>query len=296
MYRCSVATPLAIATVERNLRATLWVFDVSDHHGPQQGSTHAGRDDGPTKRAFELDELQQFFDFADDEVARIISSHVKGGLAAWRDVTALKVCYGWGLRHDELRKLDIVDFSPNVETPYFGGYGLLRVRNGKPNKGAPKKQRTVQTLVDWVAGSSRGLGGIRPSPICPAHDAPFSHVDRRASCRGRSLQSVHRLRECPRPFPRARHSRPPPVLRDAHTNRLRLRREVHLNAARTRARNHYDHIYTLPSPDFAASEMERVLSKDLLRSKGKLLLKPARNQGRASRRSVGSSTSSTFAS
>ena len=42
-------------------------------------------------------------------------------------------------------------------------------------------------------------------------------------------------------------------------------------------------IYTLPSPDFAASEMERVLSRDLLRSKGKLLLKPARNQGKASR-------------
>lgn len=133
------------------MRSDVRFVDVTDHYRSEQGATHAGSHNGPEKRAFDLDELQQFFDFPDDEVQRIIMSKVKGGLAAGRDVTALKVCYGWGLRHDELRKLDLVDFSPSAKAPYFGDYGLLRVRNGKANRGAPKKQRTVQTLVDWAA-------------------------------------------------------------------------------------------------------------------------------------------------
>lgn len=237
---------------------------------------------GPTKRAFELDELQQFFDFADDEVARIISSRVKGGLAAWRDVTALKVCYGWGLRHDELRKLDLVDFSPNVKAPYFGDYGLLRVRNGKPNKGAPKKQRTVQTLVDWAAEAVAEWVDFG----LPRYGQPLAHLFPTSTgglvaegdLYSRFIGFVNAL------------GLPPGLdihgLRRSYATHMQTVYDYDVKFISMQLGHEHETtttIYTLPSPDFAASEMERVLSKDLLRSKGKLLLKPARNHGRATR-------------
>lgn len=237
---------------------------------------------GPQKRAFDLEELQQFFDFADDEVARIIGSKVKGGLAAWRDVTALKVCYGWGFRHDELRKLDLVDFSPSAKAPYFGDYGLLRIRNGKANKGAPKKQRTVQTLVDWSAEAVAewvefGL---------PRFGQPITHLFP-TSTGGLVAENdlyvrfmgfvnalgldpgldIHRLRRS-----YATHM----ITVYGYDEKFISMQLGHANTSTTT-------IYTLPSADFAAKEMERVLTKDVLKSKGKLLLKPARNPGRASR-------------
>jgi len=121
------------------------ITDINRARHRQEGTM------GPEKRAFTLDELEAFLDLADDEVERILRSRRKGGLAAWRDAVAFKVCYGWGLRHDELRKLETVDFSSNAKAPYFGNYGVLRVRNGKSNKASPKKQRSVLTLVDWAA-------------------------------------------------------------------------------------------------------------------------------------------------
>ncbi|GAB3578215.1 hypothetical protein GCM10027406_14040 [Leifsonia lichenia] len=237
---------------------------------------------GPEKRPFELDELQQFFDFADDEVRRIIKSRVKGGLAAWRDVTALKVCYGWGLRHDELRKLQLVDFSPSAKAPYFGDYGLLRIRNGKANKGAPKKQRTVQTLLDWAAEAvadwvEYGL---------PRFGEPITHLfptssgglvaenDLYIRFRGfvDSLRlepglDVHGLRRS-----YATHM----ITVYGYDEKFISMQLGHVNTSTTT-------IYTLPSADFAASEMQRVLTKDLLKSKGRLLLKPARKTGRTPR-------------
>lgn len=121
------------------------ITDINKARHPQEATM------GPEKRAFTVEELQHFFDFADTEVERILRSRRKGGLAAWRDAVAFKVCYGWGLRHDELRKLQLVDFSRSAKAPYFGDYEVLRVRNGKANKGAPKKQRSVLTLIDWGA-------------------------------------------------------------------------------------------------------------------------------------------------
>lgn len=237
---------------------------------------------GPEKRVFDLAELQQFFDFADDEVQRIIRSKVKGGLAAWRDVTELKVCYGWGLRHDELRRLDLVDFSASAKAPYFGDYGLLRVRNGKANKGAPKKQRTVQTLVDWAAEAVAGWveNGL------PRFGEPIRHLfptstggvvaenDLGSRFNGfvRALGldpgvDIHGLRRS-----YATHM----ITVYGYDEKFISMQLGHANTSTTT-------IYTLPSADFAAKEMERVLTKDLLKSKGRLLLKPARNTGRAPR-------------
>jgi hypothetical protein len=51
----------------------------------------------PEARPFTREELQQFFDYADDQVERAVRAKPKGALAAYRDATIFKVIYGWGL-------------------------------------------------------------------------------------------------------------------------------------------------------------------------------------------------------
>ena len=126
----------------------------------------------PVKRPFTLEELQQFFDLADLEPERILCSGRKGALSAWRDAIAFKALYGWGLRRNEVRHLQLVDFSRNGRAPMFGEWGLLRVRHGKAMRGSPAKQRTVLTVFDWAAQAladwvERGLPRYgRPSMTC----------------------------------------------------------------------------------------------------------------------------------
>lgn len=103
----------------------------------------------PAKRPFTQSELQQLFDLADLEVLRIRESGRRGGLAAWRDAVALEAAYAWGLRSNEVRHLQLVDFSRNGAAPYFGDYGVVRVRWGKPSRGSAKKVRSVLTVWQW---------------------------------------------------------------------------------------------------------------------------------------------------
>ncbi|MGH3717386.1 MAG: hypothetical protein ACRDRI_00805 [Pseudonocardiaceae bacterium] len=51
----------------------------------------------PEKRAFTIDELQGFFDYADEQVTKARDRGRKGWLPAFRDATLFKVIYGWGL-------------------------------------------------------------------------------------------------------------------------------------------------------------------------------------------------------
>ena len=51
----------------------------------------------PEARPFTREELQRFFDYADEQVERAVRSRHKGALAAYRDATLFKVIYGWGL-------------------------------------------------------------------------------------------------------------------------------------------------------------------------------------------------------
>ncbi|MBX9719214.1 MAG: site-specific integrase [Microbacteriaceae bacterium] len=103
----------------------------------------------PAKRPFTPRELQELFDPADLEVTRILNSGRRSPVAAWRDAVAFKTAYGWGLRSNELRHLQLVDLSRNHRAPYFGEYGVLRVRWGKPHRGSAKKVRSVLTVWDW---------------------------------------------------------------------------------------------------------------------------------------------------
>ena len=103
----------------------------------------------PTKRAFTRRELQNFFDRADDEVTRIASAGRKGWLPAYRDAVLFKVAYAWGLRRNEVRHLQTVDFSRNPHAREFGKFGVLDVRFGKAMRGFPAKHRSVLTVFDW---------------------------------------------------------------------------------------------------------------------------------------------------
>ncbi len=105
----------------------------------------------PAKRPFSQRELQDLFDLADLEVVRILDSGRKGALSAWRDAIAFKTAYGWGLRSDELRHLQMADFSRNGKAPFLGDHGVLRVRWGKPHRGSAKKVRSVLTVWEWSA-------------------------------------------------------------------------------------------------------------------------------------------------
>jgi integrase/recombinase XerC len=71
----------------------------------------------PTKRALTRDELQDLFDHADERVSQIRAAGRKGWLAAFRDATLIKVAYAWGLRRNEVRMLDLVDFATNPQRP-----------------------------------------------------------------------------------------------------------------------------------------------------------------------------------
>lgn len=106
---------------------------------------------GPAKRAFTRDELQAFFDHADEQVSRVRGQGRKGWLPAFRDAMLFKTAYAFGLRRNETRMLDVVDFGRNPRGPEFGEYGVLYVRHGKANKGSPPKRRSVLTVFDWSA-------------------------------------------------------------------------------------------------------------------------------------------------
>ncbi|MHA7288014.1 tyrosine-type recombinase/integrase [Arthrobacter sp. MDT3-44] len=120
-------------------------FDWNTAVHVQATESSAGR------RPFTRRELQGFFDRADDEVDRIASLGRKGWLPAYRDAVLFKVAYCWGLRRNEVRHLQTVDFSRNPHAGEFGKYGVLQVRYGKAMRGSPPKRRSVLTVFDWSA-------------------------------------------------------------------------------------------------------------------------------------------------
>jgi integrase len=100
----------------------------------------------PTNRPLSREELQVFFDAADERVVRIRRQGRKGWLAAFRDATLWKVTYGWGLRRREAARLEMVDWSRNPKAPEFGNHGALSVRWAKSLPGGPPRRRTVLSV------------------------------------------------------------------------------------------------------------------------------------------------------
>jgi len=134
-------------------------------------SNYEGR---PEARPFSREELQAFFDHADDEVERVASSGRKGALGAYRDATLFKVIYGWGLRRTEASKLDLVDFGTNPAAPEFGRYGMLAVRYGKAKRGQPPRRRSVASVMAWaVEAVADYVESVRPRFSVEDHPALF---------------------------------------------------------------------------------------------------------------------------
>lgn len=104
---------------------------------------------GGGKRPFTRKELQVLFDRADDEVDSIARWRRKGWLPAFRDSVILKVAYAYGLRRNEVRHLQTVDFSKNPYAPEFKGFGHLNVRYGKAMRRSGHKQRNVLATLPW---------------------------------------------------------------------------------------------------------------------------------------------------
>ncbi|WP_394814031.1 tyrosine-type recombinase/integrase [Streptomyces litchfieldiae] len=126
----------------------------------------------PEARPFTREELQLFFDYADEQVVRAIRTGRKGALAAYRDATLFKVIYGWGLRRTESSRLDLVDFGRNPRAPQFGRYGTLNVRYGKAKKGQPPRRRNVLTVMDWAVEAVEDYAeNVRPRFGFPDHPA-----------------------------------------------------------------------------------------------------------------------------
>ena len=107
---------------------------------------------GPGKRAFTVDELQAFFDHADDQVGTVRGRGRKGWLPAFRDAALFKVAYAFGLRRTEAR-----DARPGRlrHQPARRRVRPVRavpgpVRQGQ--QGLAAEAARVLTVWDWVPG------------------------------------------------------------------------------------------------------------------------------------------------
>ena len=111
----------------------------------------------PQRRPLTYAELQLFMDWFDDRVDRVAKSGRKGGLAALRDSAMMKTCYAFGLRRNELARLDVADLRPNPHMPQWGTYGSVHVRFGKATKGSLPRRRTVLAVpeFDWAVDGLR---------------------------------------------------------------------------------------------------------------------------------------------
>lgn len=133
----------------------------------------------PEARPFTREELQVFFDHADDQVERAARSRRKGALAAYRDATLFKVIYAWGLRRTEAAKLDLADWGRNAAAPEFGGFGMCHVRYGKAKRGQPPRRRNVYSLMGWAVDALGDyVDNIRPRFGC--EDLPALWMTERA--------------------------------------------------------------------------------------------------------------------
>jgi integrase len=96
----------------------------------------------PGRRPFTYDELQVLFDYLDERVERVAGSGRKGALAALRDAQMIKTAYAFGLRRNELCRLDVADLRPNPHMRDWGTYGSVHVRYGKAIRGGIPRRRT----------------------------------------------------------------------------------------------------------------------------------------------------------
>lgn len=111
----------------------------------------------PGRRPLTYTELERLFDYLDDRVEQVIKAGRKGSLAALRDALMIKTTYAFGLRRNELCRLDVADLRPNPHVKAWGTYGSVHVRFGKAVKGSLPRRRTVLAVpeFDWIIDGLR---------------------------------------------------------------------------------------------------------------------------------------------
>jgi integrase/recombinase XerC len=111
----------------------------------------------PARRPLSYAELQRLFDYLDDRVDRVATSGRKGALTALRDAQMIKTAYAFGLRRNELCRLELADLRPNPHVAEWGTYGSVHVRYGKSSRGGVPRRRTVLAVpeFDWVIAGLR---------------------------------------------------------------------------------------------------------------------------------------------
>jgi len=133
----------------------------------------------PAKRPFTRLELQDLFDYADEQVEVKRSQGKKGWMAAFRDATTFKTAYAYGTRRTETQMLDVSDFGRNPEAPEFGRFGAVHVRHGKAKRASPPKRRTVLTVWPWAVDIlEQWFTEVRP--LFDADDNPAAWPSERA--------------------------------------------------------------------------------------------------------------------
>lgn len=111
----------------------------------------------PARRPLTYEELQRLFDHLDERVDVIAAGGRKGSLAALRDAVVFKTAYAFGLRRNELCRLDVADLRPNPHVRAWGTYGSVHVRYGKAVRGGVPRRRTVLAVpeFDWAVDGLR---------------------------------------------------------------------------------------------------------------------------------------------
>jgi site-specific recombinase XerD len=134
----------------------------------------------PQRRPLTYAELQTLFDYLDERVDSIATAGKKGSLAALRDAVMIKTAYAYGLRRNELARLDVADLRANPHVRDWGTYGSVHVRYGKAIRGGLPRRRTVVTVpeMDWVVeGLRQWIEEARP--LFDAADHPALWVTER---------------------------------------------------------------------------------------------------------------------
>lgn len=93
------------------------------------------------KRALTRDELQTFFDHADDQVERDRGRGRKGWLHAFRDAMLFKTAYVFGLPRNETRMLDTAGFGRNPARSTSNSASATSPRQGEEGLAAQTPQR-----------------------------------------------------------------------------------------------------------------------------------------------------------
>ena len=104
----------------------------------------------------------------------------------------LKTTYAFGLRRNELARLDIADLRPNPHMPAWGRYGSVHVRYGKATTGSLPRRRTVLAVpeFDWaIEGLKQWVEEALPLYEAGAHPALWL-TERRTRVKVRQIDDL----------------------------------------------------------------------------------------------------------